>query len=302
MEYYERNCAICKYFWGDVDPVECAKCKADLGHNKLGRKQDSDNGLIIEDGTKAGNPPGPSRIAALKERVSEKVKNTQLKPKLLEFLKWWMIDKRRIKRDGLPFNQKYYGLTLFCGQQGCGKTASMVNYLEKIREEYPNCLVVTNFGYVHQDKALGSWDDLFNMNNGTDGIVFAIDELQNEWSSGDHKDFPISILSVVTQQRKNAIKIIGTTQVFKRVVVQLREQATEVAECKTFCGRWTFTKCFNGEDYNIMIESISEDKKAKVIRKWRSSFVQTDRFRELYDSYSVVERVRKNIEKLKAVK
>lgn len=302
MDVNQRNCALCVDFWGDSDPLVCAECKARLGDHQLDIEQIADNRLTVMDGPKAGNPPGTSRLQALKARIKDRVKETTLKPKLLEYAKWRLIDKRRIKRYGLPFNQKYYGLTLFCGQQGCGKTASMVHYLEQVRAEYPNCWIITNFGYVHQDRELGSWDDLFNLHNGTDGILFAIDELQNEWSSGDHKDFPISILSVVTQQRKNAIKIVGTSQVFKRVVVQLREQATEVAECKTFAGRWTWCKCFNGEDYNTMVESISEDKRAKVPRKWRFSFVQTDKFRELYDSYSVVERVRKNIEKIKAVK
>ena len=38
--------------------------------------------------------------------------------------------------------------------------------------------------------------------NGTDGVIFAIDEIQNEFSCANSKDFPETLLSQVTQQRK----------------------------------------------------------------------------------------------------
>lgn len=207
--------------------------------------------------------------------------------KFLDFLRWKFVDIKNYNCNEF----KEFGLTLFSGPQGSGKTVSMVDYLERIRKKYPNCIIVTNFGYCHQDYEMNSWDDFFKYRNGTSGVVFAIDELQNEYSSSAWKDFPEQLLSEITQQRKQRIKIIASSQVYTRVVKQLREQCFEVVECCTLLSRWTFNKCFNAEDYNFVIDSL--DKKNKLRRKWRRNFVQTDKLRALYDSYEKVERMKK---------
>lgn len=215
--------------------------------------------------------------------------NLDLKLKLLNFIKWKQIDVYRAKKYGLGFQE--YGLTLFCGKQGAGKTMAMVEYLERMRKKYPNVKIFTNFGYKFENGPMLSWRDLINIRNGLDGVIFAIDEIQNEYNSNDWKDFPESLLSQVTQQRKQRIKIVATSQVFTRVVKQLREQCFEVVECRTIAGRWTFIRCFDAEDYTQAVIDNPELKR-KVGRKWRHSFVQTDYLRGLYDSYAVIERMR----------
>lgn len=187
---------------------------------------------------------------------------------------------------------KEYGLSLFVGSQGSGKTTHMVYYLERMRKKYPECLIYTNFDYKHQVRQMEGWQDLLTLRNGKKGIIFAIDEIHSEFSSSAWKDFPEEMLKEVSQQRKQKIKIVGTSQVYTRVVKQLREQCFEVVECFTVAGRWSFAKCFNAEDYNDFIEgSATQEKKRKIRRKWRINFVQTDDFRELYDTYAKIERM-----------
>ena len=101
------------------------------------------------------------------------------------------------------------------------------------------------------------------------------------------------MLAEITQQRKQKIKILATSQVFTRVAKPLREQTYEVVECVTVAGRWTFAKCFDADDYNTMIDSSKPDLKLKMRRKWRKNFIQDNRIRELYDSYAKVERVKR---------
>lgn len=163
----------------------------------------------------------------------------------------------------------------------------MIEYLERMRVKYPNVQIYSNFGYVNETGAFTDWRQLVNIRNGLDGVIFAIDELQNEWNSLDYKNFPEHLLSQITQQRKQRIKIVGTSQVFTRVVKQLREQTFEVVECRTLLGRWTFTRCFDAEDYTNQVIDNPEIKK-RVKRKYRYSFIQTDLLRNLYDSYSIV--------------
>lgn len=183
-----------------------------------------------------------------------------------------------------------YGMTIFCGKQGAGKTTAMVEYLERMRKKYPEVLILTNFNYANQDYPLLSFEDLLEFKNGDKGIIFAIDELQNEFDSTRWNDFPEFLLSQITQQRKQRIKIVGTTQVFTRVVKQIREQTFEVVECITLAGRWTFTKAFDAYEYNNFIDQ--PDRIRKLKRLYRKNFVQDDDLRKLFNSYDVIDKIK----------
>lgn len=194
-------------------------------------------------------------------------------------------------RDKTEF--KEFGLTLYCGRQGSGKTTHMVHYLERMRKKYPEVRIFTNFDYKHQERQLEGWEDILTLRNGTKGVIFAIDEIHSEFSSAAWKNFPEEMLKEVSQQRKQRVKIVGTSQVYTRVVKQLREQCFEVVECFTIAQRWSFAKCFDAEDYNDFIAgSATQEKKREIRRKWRFNFVQSDDFRELYDTYGKIERMR----------
>ena len=105
---------------------------------------------------------------------------------------------------------------------GGGKTISMVEYLNRMKDKFPDCKIVTNFNYIRQDMPFTDWRQFTEVRNGLDGVIFAIDELQNEYNSNSWQDFPEELLSTVTMQRKQRIKIVATSQVFTRVVKQLR--------------------------------------------------------------------------------
>lgn len=212
---------------------------------------------------------------------------------LAQFIPWKLKDLFRffhLKKKGvLPFRP--YGLKMFCGRQGSGKTIGMVWYLERLRKKYPDALIYTNFGYEKETAPLESLLDLLRFRNGEKGVIFAIDELQNEFSSSVSKNFPETLLSEITQQRKQKITILSTSQVFSRVAKPLREQCYEVIECRTFGGRWTRLKCYDASDYCTILDSTSPDKKFKLPKKWSQSFIQSDRLREMYDTYAKIVRL-----------
>lgn len=209
--------------------------------------------------------------------------------KLFYFLKFFVQDLHRQIKDK-SFNE--YALTIFAGRQGSGKTMSLVAELERIRHDFPDVTICTNFGYIHEDIALTDWQQILDLRNPS-GIVFALDEIQNEFDIYNARSFDTNILRVVTQQRKQKIKMYATSQVFKRVSKPLREQTYEVVECVTLFGRWTFQKCFDADDYNAVIDSENPDKKMQVRRKYRRNFVQNDYIRNLYNSYAVIENMSK---------
>lgn len=214
-------------------------------------------------------------------------------PLFARFIKWKIIDLRRtmeMKKKGIVVFRPY-GLKMFCGRQGSGKTMSMVYYLGELRKQYPKALIYTNFSYKHQTAPLESLNDLLTYRNGEDGIIFAIDEIQNEFSSTASKDFPETLLSEVTMQRKQKMTILASSQVFMRVAKPLREQCYEVMDCQTFFDRWTRMKCYDAFDYCSIVDSYSLEKKFKLPKKWKRSFIQTDDLRDSYDTYEKVQRL-----------
>lgn len=223
----------------------------------------------------------------IEKQRKESITNTS--GKLIKFLYWKIQDiKKRIKH-GKTFDE--YGLTIYCGRQGAGKTMSMVQYLEEMRWKYPHALIGTNFGYKNQDFEIEDWQQFYDVRNGENGVIFAFDEIQNEWDSSKWDKFPDGLLRQITMQRKQKIKIVATSQVFTRVVKALREQTFEVVECYTLLGRWTFCKCFDADEYNAVIDS--PEKKRKLYKKWKKSYIQTDNLRNLYDTWLVIEKLRR---------
>ena len=109
--------------------------------------------------------------------------------------------------------------------------------------------------------------------------------MQNWFSSNNSKNFPPEMLEVITQNRKNRRVIMGTAQSFNRLAKPIREQATEVRKCWTFFGCVTFVQRVAPE-----LNSAGE------VIKWRHRgfyyFVHTDKIRDSYDTYKVIESLR----------
>ena len=211
----------------------------------------------------------------------------------VQFIRWKIVDLKTAiynKKHGIVIFRPF-GVKMFCGDQGDGKTIGMVWYLERLRKKYPDAHIYTNFNYEHQTGALNSLNDLLVYRNGQKGVVFAIDEIQNEFSSAASKDFPESLLTEVTMQRKQKMTILCSSQVFTRVAKPLREQCYETIDCRTFFDRWTRLRSYKSSDYNRYIDSNNFDNKRKIPKLWKRSFIQTDSLRGLYDTYQKVERL-----------
>lgn len=207
---------------------------------------------------------------------------------LPSLLRWLFKDIRNCDQSF-----KLFGLRLYCGRQGAGKTIGLVYDLERYRRKYPRAKIYTNFGYIHQTAPLSSLNDLINpdFKNGTDGVIFAIDEIQNEFSCANSKDFPESLLSQITQQRKQRVCILATSQVFTRVAKPLREQCFIVVKCKTIFNRYTMLRYYDAEDYNMYADNPSPKMRRKLRKKQYQSFVQSDELRSLFNSYDLIERL-----------
>ena len=212
----------------------------------------------------------------------------------VEFLVWKSIDLFRYIKDRLQKKHRrynLYGIWLFCGLYGQGKTMGLTEYLIRMRKKYgKNIYICTNYGFIDEDFPLTNWKDLLKEYDRP--VIFGYDEIQNEFNSRDYKNFPYELVKLLTQNRKgNGKQIVGTAQRYMRVDKVIRELCTHVVECKTFAGRWTSTVKYDIEDYEDRINQTSVNRKMKI-RGSRYSFIQTDKMRNSYDSFKMLDSAR----------
>lgn len=175
-----------------------------------------------------------------------------------------------------------HGLIIFEGRQGSGKTSSMVHYLHDLQKQYPHVKTITNFCYTHEDMALFDWHQLIDYKNGYEGVVVAMDELQNWFSCKQSANFPPEMLSVVTQNRKNRRVILGTAQNFYMLAKDIRTQCTELRRCLTIGGVFTIV-----HRLRPVCNSAGEVEKYDHVGWY--TWVHTPDERDSYDTYKAIE-------------
>ena len=207
---------------------------------------------------------------------------------LLEFLYWKVIDIYRYFTNKNEKKYHLYGIYGFFGLPGAGKTMGMSWKLDQYRKKYKdNIYIITNFFWDGEDSHFDSWKMLLKEYDKP--VVFAWDEVQNEFNSRDFKNFPVELLTLLTQNRKGHGKqILYTAQRWGRVDKVFRELTISCYNCKTHLGRLTLLKKYDSEDYDMLCNNTEVNKKMKI-RSKRFSFVQTDKLRDSYNSYQMLE-------------
>lgn len=144
-----------------------------------------------------------------------------------------ILYKIRFARD----NPDYFypaGIWVFTGRQGSGKTLSAVKCLKAILNDYPKALVCSNLDIKGLDRPVipfTHYEQLSELSNGIEGVIFLLDEIHVLWSSLESKEIPISEMACFCQMRKDRRVIIGTSQVYGRIAKPIREQLQYIIDC-----------------------------------------------------------------------
>lgn len=218
-----------------------------------------------------------------------------------------------------------YGFWLFCGLGGSGKTVGMVEYLTRMKQKYPKVKILTNFKYEYADGRINSWQDLLNTTNFVTetldehqalalpekdrnrlkidfdsqgnkiytrivnhGVIFGFDEIHLTFESTKWADAPDNLLDYISQQRKLHKQIVGSSQVFTRVNIKLREQTNFVIESKSLLfGRLVIHTYYHTPEYIANGEKMDKGiQKRKALK--RTVFVASDNLRNLYDTEEIM--------------
>ena len=184
------------------------------------------------------------------------------------------------------------GLCVFCGPQGSGKTLSAVNYVYNLAKKYPKALIVTNIAltdYPFDDVRVfpfNNSDDLTNYNNGEQGVIFLIDEIQLYFNSLESKNINPEVMVQISQQRKQRKHIVATSQVFGRMAKPLREQFSAVIVCKNY---FKFLQKNQLVDRDSIDELIDDSHiSGKVLKT--SWFIHYKEYYRRYDTYYTIAR------------
>ena len=176
-----------------------------------------------------------------------------------------------------------YGIIIFYGPQGCGKTMAVTHYAQKIWAKYPTSKIGSNYHLMIQDFPVKSLKDLVKYNNLDVPQIFCIDEIQKWANSRNWQHLDMSVLGEICYNRKHKRLLLGTAQSISMVDKQFRIQSGcgEFRRCHTFKGFITLVIRFQPKfdmDGNIT------EKRFKGFY----IFLQDEVLRYLYDTLEVI--------------
>ena len=201
----------------------------------------------------------------------------------------WLKNRIKFNKEH-PFYFRPCSLVCYVGPQGSGKTLSAVLYVYKLMQEYPKAILVSNLelkDFPFDDKRVfffQNGEDLIKHKNGDKGVIFLIDEIQLYFNSLQSKNINTDVMQVISQQRKQRIHIVSTSQVFGRMAKPLREQFSEVILCNCCFGNLQINKLIDRDS----IEDFDNGTTLKGKVKKRFIFFHKPIYYELYDTYYVI--------------
>lgn len=131
-------------------------------------------------------------------------------------------------------------------------------------------------------------ESLIDLNNGYNGVIYYIDEIELEFNCLESKGIPARVIREFAQARKQRKHIVGTSQFFLRVAKPLREQTKFVVMTR---------KILNCIQYNMLCDGMSLSEQngkihMNVIKKF--FWFHTPELYDSYDTFAKMKRYRKD--------
>lgn len=192
---------------------------------------------------------------------------------------------------------KFYGwgIHLYTGKFGQGKTSLMTIHAYELCEKYPQLHVVTNLKLTNFPEhtkilPLNTAEDILNAPKNSLILIDEIGTLFNsrDFSSGKNS-VPKPVFQHLCQCRKRHMMILATVQRFNLLDKQIRDITATVTECSASL-KHPFSRMLTGLTYDI------DEYEAYTVNKMYTPRVlstivkiQTDQYRHLYDTQELIQ-------------
>ena len=218
---------------------------------------------------------------------------------LAEIIIYTVYDKYLYHYYRKQFDFSAWGVHLFTGSFGSGKTSFAVQKAYDIAYKYPQVTILTNIKLQN----FPPWTKVINLEtaqdilNAPDNTLCLIDEIGTIFNSRDFSGgkcaVPKPLFQHLCQCRKRKLVIFGTVQRFNLLDKQIRDITDDVTACHTHWAypfvRWQTAYTFDIEEYNTYTEN--KTYKPKIMRS--DLIVQTNQLRNLYDTSELVQNMLK---------
>lgn len=216
-----------------------------------------------------------------------------------KFMFWIIKDLIRYIKNHLWKEFSGWGLHIYVGKFGSGKTCSMVRDAYNLACRYKGLHIVTNLKLENfpEDTVILSLNSIQDILNAPDNTLVLVDEIgtifnSRDFANGKTKDgeggLPKILFQHICQCRHRHMMIFGTVQRWGFLEKQLREITAEVIVCSAAFShpfsRMVTNWRYDSEEYNLFYQSPLRP----LIPLSGEVWVQTDFYRSLYDTKEMV--------------
>lgn len=176
-----------------------------------------------------------------------------------------------------------FGLRIYVGMFGTGKTLSAVEYVRRNAIKY-NLNVLSNIHLTDiKYTPLVNYSQIIDSPGNT---IVLIDEISTVLNAREWKNFNINLLFQLLQCRKDKKELVGTAQRFAHVDKLIRDITAEVIVCRK---RWRVCTnvAYDGWDYENAPAQFA------IPPIWRYAYVSTDELYSAFDTNELIDNVKR---------
>lgn len=223
----------------------------------------------------------------------------------------------RLSKDPLLF--KPTGIQAFYGEQGSGKTITLVYFATRVRRAYPRAVVVSNIVlkdmlplnfhdnptllldfmsrgfdtsryYIFYQSKVGYELVIKHVKNGKFGVLMITDEYQNYFSNQDSRNVPPWVIEQHAQNRKQRRLHLVTSQDYDQINKQTRRRSDIAFKCKSIGLPFTrgaiLTIYWAFDSKKLDFSNSGRQTGANPLKF--GCFFHSQKLRDSYDTYQVV--------------
>lgn len=244
--------------------------------------------------------------------------------RILHFVKKQIkIDTKAIKQNKEQRKDPDYfkpnGVQVFFGEQGSGKTITLMHLFRKIAKAYPKAIVVSNIILKDRKQLAFNGDDqkfldIINneidtqneyiyysskeeyatvnkhVRNGKYGVILITDEYQNYFSNQDSRNVPPWVIEQAAQNRKQRRVHLVTSQDYDQIAKPTRRRSDVAFKCRTFSLPFSYGSIFTVYwAYDSKKMDFNDNGRMYAIKPLKMGFFfHSKKLRDSFDTYQVV--------------